>query len=181
MRAETDRAALLPLPERPYTVCERHLRVAGKGALVSFEASRYSVPWTAVLPHQRLELRVTPEGVAIWSLGSEPRLLAGHPRARVRGSWVVDEAHWDGLPDGRGPQACPAAVLPEPLPDDVLASAILDRLLHHAEVISINGPSYRLKERMLEQREGGDGRLSCTRTRPLSRDTFRRTRGDMIG
>ncbi len=29
--------------------------------------------------------------------------------------------------------------------DEVLASAILDRLLHHAEVISINGPSYRLK------------------------------------
>jgi hypothetical protein len=27
--------------------------------------------------------------------------------------------------------------------DDVLATAILDRLLHHCEVISINGPSYR--------------------------------------
>ena len=38
--------------------------------------------------------------------------------------------------------------------DEVLASAILDRLLHHAEVISINGPSYRLKDRMLK--EGGD-------------------------
>jgi DNA replication protein DnaC len=30
--------------------------------------------------------------------------------------------------------------------DDVLATAILDRLLHHCEVISINGPSYRLKD-----------------------------------
>ena len=30
--------------------------------------------------------------------------------------------------------------------DDVLASAILDRLLHHCEVLSINGPSYRLKD-----------------------------------
>ena len=27
-------------------------------------------------------------------------LLAVHARARKRGSWVVDEAHWDGLPDG---------------------------------------------------------------------------------
>ncbi len=44
--------------------------------------------------------------------------------------------------------------------DEVLASAILDRLLHHAEVVSINGPSYQLKNRMPEQREGGDGRLS---------------------
>lgn len=32
--------------------------------------------------------------------------------------------------------------------DDVLATAILDRLLHHCEVISINGPSYRLKDRL---------------------------------
>ena len=28
-------------------------------------------------------------------------LLAVHPRARLRGQWVVDESHWDGLPDGR--------------------------------------------------------------------------------
>ena len=42
--------------------------------------------------------------------------------------------------------------------DEVLAWAILDRLLHHAEVISINGPSYRLKDHMLEQRDGGDAR-----------------------
>lgn len=28
-----------------------------------------------------------------------------------------------------------------------LANAVLDRLLHHSEVISIKGPSYRLKEK----------------------------------
>ncbi|GAB2331268.1 hypothetical protein STREPTOSP366_64170 [Streptomyces variabilis] len=32
--------------------------------------------------------------------------------------------------------------------DEVLATAILDRLLHHCEVISINGPSYRLENRL---------------------------------
>jgi DNA replication protein DnaC len=32
--------------------------------------------------------------------------------------------------------------------DEVLATAILDRLLHHCEVISINGPSFRLKDRV---------------------------------
>lgn len=31
--------------------------------------------------------------------------------------------------------------------DEVLATAILDRLLHHCEVISINGPSYRATRR----------------------------------
>ena len=33
------------------------------------------------------------------------------------------------------------------LGDDVLATAILDRLLHHCDVLSIKGPSYRLKDR----------------------------------
>jgi DNA replication protein DnaC len=33
------------------------------------------------------------------------------------------------------------------LGDEILASALLDRLLHHAEVIAINGSSYRMKER----------------------------------
>jgi DNA replication protein DnaC len=35
------------------------------------------------------------------------------------------------------------------LGDEVLATALLDRLLHHAEVISISGPSDRMKDRRL--------------------------------
>ncbi|WP_279637895.1 ATP-binding protein [Streptomyces albidochromogenes] len=31
---------------------------------------------------------------------------------------------------------------------EFLATAILDRLLHNCDVISINGPSYRLKNRL---------------------------------
>jgi DNA replication protein DnaC len=38
--------------------------------------------------------------------------------------------------------------------DDVLATAILDRLLHHCEILAINGASYRLKNR-LTAIEGG--------------------------
>src|SRR3954447_14877684 len=34
------------------------------------------------------------------------------------------------------------------LGDDVPASALLDRLLHHAEIITINGPSYRMRDGM---------------------------------
>lgn len=33
------------------------------------------------------------------------------------------------------------------LGDEILATALLDRLLHHAEVIAINGRSYRMKDR----------------------------------
>ena len=41
------------------------------------------------------------------------------------------------------------------LGDEVLATAILDRLLHHCDAININGPSYRLKDR-LTLVSGGD-------------------------
>jgi DNA replication protein DnaC len=34
------------------------------------------------------------------------------------------------------------------LHDEVLATALLDRLLHHAEVMNINGKSYRMKDRL---------------------------------
>ena len=32
--------------------------------------------------------------------------------------------------------------------DDVIASAILDRLLHHNHIIPINGPSYRARDKV---------------------------------
>src|SRR5215218_6322698 len=102
-RAAADRAALTPLPPAPYLVADRHLRRVGKDALVSFEASLYSVPARRVRPGQRVELRVTPDTVAIHTLSSDSgagALLAAHPRASTRGSWVVDPAHWDGLPTG---------------------------------------------------------------------------------
>jgi DNA replication protein DnaC len=41
------------------------------------------------------------------------------------------------------------------LGDEVLATALLDRLLHHAEVIPINGRSYRMKDRRLVSEGGG--------------------------
>ncbi len=112
VRAQTDRAALTPLPAQPYLVTDKHLRRVGKDALVSFEASLYSVPARAVRAGQRVQLQVQPapevghgprtgDMVSIHALGTEGgQWLATHPRAQERGSWVVDQAHWDGLPDG---------------------------------------------------------------------------------
>jgi DNA replication protein DnaC len=40
--------------------------------------------------------------------------------------------------------------------DEVLATAILDRLLHDAEVLTINGPSWRLKGRLEELRAASE-------------------------
>ena len=122
VRAQADRAALLPLPDQPYLVTDKHLRRVGKDCLVSFEASFYSVPARHVRAGQRVQLQVDGQVVTIRAVGAEGAgWLATHPRARQRGSWVVDAAHWDGLPDGHTravvvePPARPAsrpAVLP---------------------------------------------------------------------
>ncbi|MFB9727606.1 IS21 family transposase [Haloechinothrix salitolerans] len=101
VRAEADRAALLGLPPTPYVVAEQHLRTVGKDCLVSFESSLYSVPARLVRPHQKVQVRVTGESVVIHTLATDgATVLAVHPRAPRKGSWMVDAAHWDGLPDG---------------------------------------------------------------------------------
>jgi hypothetical protein len=51
--------------------------------------------------------------------------------------------------------------------DEVLATALLDRLLHHAEVIPINGRSYRMKERQPDpSHHGTQKRASSTDALP---------------
>jgi DNA replication protein DnaC len=37
--------------------------------------------------------------------------------------------------------------------DQVVAAAMIDRLVHHAEIIALAGDSYRLKDRDLERAE----------------------------
>src|SRR3954466_12920529 len=56
VRAEPDRAALLPLPKQPYLVTDKHLRRVGKDCPVSFEASFYSVPARQIRAGQRVQL-----------------------------------------------------------------------------------------------------------------------------
>jgi transposase len=119
VRAEIDRAALGALPASDYVVCERHLRSVAKDCLVGFESSFYSLPWRCVRRPMRVELRVTSDEVAIHRIGGDGALLASHARARTRGSWVVAEAHWDGLP--RGATTDPPQFAPDE--DRVVASA----------------------------------------------------------
>lgn len=100
-RAVVDRAALRALPQLPYLVAEAHLRRVGKDCLVSFEASLYSVPATAIRAGQRVAVRAGADTVTITALPVHGgAVLAVHPRAGRRGQWVVEESHWDGLPDG---------------------------------------------------------------------------------
>ena len=111
VRGDRDRAALQPLPALPYLVTDRHLRRVGKDCLISFEASFNSVPARRVRAGQHIEVRASPDTITLHALPhnsssaaaagqQKPALLAAHARATVRGSWVVDPTHWDGLPDG---------------------------------------------------------------------------------
>ncbi|OQX50976.1 MAG: AAA family ATPase, partial [Candidatus Cloacimonas sp. 4484_209] len=36
--------------------------------------------------------------------------------------------------------------------DDVIAAAIIDRLLHHSHLFVINGPSYRIKDKVISNK-----------------------------
>jgi hypothetical protein len=61
----------------------------------------YWVPARQVRPFQTVQVRAAAGQVAIYALpGDGGGPLAVHARAPRRGSYVVDEAHWDGLPDG---------------------------------------------------------------------------------
>jgi transposase len=105
IRADADRRALGALPAVPYLVADRCLRRVGKDCLVSFEASLYSVPAARIRAGQRIEVRAGVDTITLHALPSDTApeqssVLAVHPRATRRGSWIVDEAHWDGLPDG---------------------------------------------------------------------------------
>lgn len=141
IRAVRDHGALRTLPATPYLVADRHLRRVGKDCLVSFGASLYSTPARRVRPGKTVEVRVTPATVTIHSLtpvaGAEPAgstLLAVHRRATQRGSWVVDQRHWDGLPDGSGRattdrqnDSVDPVPAPEPTPEVNPLAALLTR------------------------------------------------------
>lgn len=144
VRAEPDRAALLALPEQPYLVTDKHLRRVGKDCLVSFEASFYSVPARQVRAGQQVQLQVDGEAVTIRALPGESGAdgagwLATHPRARERGSWVVEPAHWEGLPDGHTRAVDltqPTRTTPSPTPSPGVGLEPLSSLLarRHADI-----------------------------------------------
>lgn len=103
MRAARDHAALRPVPAKPYVIADRHLRHVGKDCLVAYAGNLYSVPARRVRHRQLVEIRTTAATVAIHATTPDldgNTLLATHQRAVGRGARIVDQTHWDGLPDG---------------------------------------------------------------------------------
>ena len=53
------------------------------------------------------------------------------------------------MESGPSRRADPGGSAGDAFGDDVVAAAMIDRLVHHAEVIALKGDSYRLKDRDL--------------------------------
>ena len=88
-----ERAALLPLPAKPYDTALVESVSAGKFYRVPFDGNLYSVPYQ--LAHRRgLVLRATTTEVTIHS---EHELVARHTRSYDRGQDVIDPSHDRGL------------------------------------------------------------------------------------
>jgi hypothetical protein len=99
-------------------VAERHLRPVGKDCLVAFGGNLYSVPARRVRPRQLVEIWATKSQIMLHSTIADSigeTLLGTHPRAIGRGVRVVEEAHWDGLPTGKGRRTTTGdATMPQP-------------------------------------------------------------------
>jgi transposase len=101
VRAERDRAALLPVPPEPYLVVQRTQRTVARDGFFSFEGRRYAVPAPLARPGERVELVLGAEEVEVRSLGAKPGerpgvRLAGYERGRPRK--VLPDPERDSVP-----------------------------------------------------------------------------------
>ena len=101
VRAERDRAALLPLPPTAYLVVERTTRVVARDGFFSFEGRRYHVPDPK--PGERVELVLGAEEIEVHST-VDGRRLARHERGR------------------------PVRILPDPIEESVSLAQVLSAL-----------------------------------------------------
>jgi len=95
VRAERDRAALLPLPPEPYLVVGRTQRTVARDGFFSFEGRRYAIPAKLAKPGERVELVLGAGEMEIYSLGTGVR-LARYERGRP--SRVVPDPAHDSVP-----------------------------------------------------------------------------------
>lgn len=96
VRAERDRAALLPLPPEPYLVVHRTQRTIARDGFFSFEGRRYALPAkTKAKPGERIELVLGAGEIEIYSLACGMR-LARYERGRP--GRIVADPEEDSVP-----------------------------------------------------------------------------------
>lgn len=139
-RGHRARSQSAPGPWR--LVAERQLRHVGKDCLVAFGGNLYSVPAYKVRPRQLVEIRATKSQISLYltTPGADGEsLLALHGRAVGRGVRVVDESHWNGLPEGNNRRTTTDAggFRPRPEPAREQDTGPLQALLNRAAATRI--------------------------------------------
>jgi len=86
---EQERAALRPLPDRPFRAARPHVVTVNKLSLVTFDRNRYSVPceWVG----RTLTLWAYTDRIEVTD---GERVVAAHPRAYGRGETCLELAHY---------------------------------------------------------------------------------------
>lgn len=85
---------LTPLPATAFLSAHEQTRTVSWDCLVSFAGSRYSVPWAYA--GQPVWVRSS-QGVRLSARNQQGEVVATHPLATVKGSTVIDPAHYAGL------------------------------------------------------------------------------------
>lgn len=93
-RFERERALLTPLPARLFVGTHELVRKVSWDCLVSFEGSRYSVPW----PYAAKQVWLRPSrGTHLAVRDQRGEEIARHALAARKGMTVLDPAHYTGL------------------------------------------------------------------------------------
>lgn len=149
----------------PFDTAERHPRKVSNDALISYAANRYSVPWRYV--GQTVELQDERNGrIRIFQQAHLNNTITHKMRALTKPNLlIIDEIGYRKMDETAAHfffqiiaerYESGSIILTsnksygawgEIFGDSVLATAILDRLLHHSTTINIKGESYRIKEK----------------------------------
>jgi transposase len=97
-RWAAERAALLPLPGRPFEACVQVLSHVNKERMVSFEGNAYSVPLNPGNPRISVVVKAFVHRVVISYQGQD---VAEHPRCYGKGQELLDPLHYLDLLEER--------------------------------------------------------------------------------
>ena len=85
---------LTPLPTTRYVGIHALTRKVSWDCLVSYEGSRYSVPW--VYAGKRVWVRAS-QGLRLEAMAPTGAAIARHPLSATKGATIIDPAHYEGL------------------------------------------------------------------------------------
>lgn len=150
-RIEADKAVMLALPPVGPSVGWRNSTRLPRDHYIRLDGNDYSVHPGAV--GRRIEVTADLGRVRVWCAGV---LVADHERIWAKPFEPEAANLFFQLVSSRYERASlivtsnkPFGRWGEVFGDDVVAAAMIDRLVHHAEVIALKGDSYRIKDRDL--------------------------------